>query len=79
MPEAAELYNAMNPWADRPTSGSTSVWRLAAASVLDVGCGTGTLLSQARAAGHAGRLVGFDPDAVMTGTLSSACSPIPTC
>ena len=29
--------------------------------VLDVGCGTGTLLHQARATGHAGRLVGLDP------------------
>ena len=34
---------------------------LAAAAVLDVGCGTGTLLKAARAGGHAGRLVGLDP------------------
>ncbi|GAA3438926.1 methyltransferase domain-containing protein [Kutzneria kofuensis] len=67
MPEAAELYNAMNPWADRADERFYLGLALAAASVLDVGCGTGTLLSQARAAGHAGRLVGFDPDAVMTG------------
>jgi SAM-dependent methyltransferase len=32
-----------------------------AASVLDVGCGTGALLQRARAAGHGGRLVGLDP------------------
>ncbi len=30
--------------------------------VLDVGCGTGTLLHRAREAGHQGRLVGLDPD-----------------
>jgi SAM-dependent methyltransferase len=32
-----------------------------ASSVLDVGCGTGTSLHRARAAGHRGRLVGIDP------------------
>ncbi len=34
---------------------------LQADRVLDVGCGTGTLLQEARAAGHRGRLVGIDP------------------
>ncbi|ONI89086.1 SAM-dependent methyltransferase [Saccharothrix sp. ALI-22-I] len=34
---------------------------LAADAVLDVGCGTGVLLKEARAAGHSGRLVGLDP------------------
>jgi SAM-dependent methyltransferase len=32
-----------------------------AASVLDVGCGTGRSLHRARTAGHRGRLVGLDP------------------
>jgi SAM-dependent methyltransferase len=32
-----------------------------AENVLDVGCGTGTSLHRARAAGHRGRLVGLDP------------------
>lgn len=34
---------------------------LEAASVLDVGCGTGALLHAAREAGHTGRLCGLDP------------------
>jgi len=34
---------------------------LAAQQVLDVGCGTGALLHEARRCGHAGRLCGLDP------------------
>lgn len=34
---------------------------MSAASVLDVGCGTGELLRLARRSGHAGRLCGLDP------------------
>jgi SAM-dependent methyltransferase len=34
-------------------------------SVLDVGCGTGSLLHDARAKGHAGRLCGLDPAEAM--------------
>lgn len=41
-----------------------------ASDVLDVGCGTGTLLHRARAAGHAGRLVGIDPAAGMLAQAS---------
>lgn len=33
--------------------------------VLDIGCGTGTLLQRAREAGHTGRLCGLDPAAAM--------------
>lgn len=40
-----------------------------APSVLDVGCGTGTLLHRARSGGHRGRLVGLDP---ATGMLARA-------
>src|SRR5215470_8434601 len=35
---------------------------MSAVSVLDVGCGTGTMLHKARGSGHRGRLVGMDPD-----------------
>lgn len=37
----------------------------AAEAVLDVGCGTGTLLHEARQAGHTGRLRGLDPAPAM--------------
>lgn len=58
--EVATLYNALYPW-----PGSYDVYlslAMGAASVLDVGCGTGTLLHRARSDGHPGRLVGLDPD-----------------
>ena len=63
--EAAALYDVLNTW------GSSEDFYLAlvmgATSVLDVGCGTGTLLHRARHAGHAGRLCGVDPDLAMLG------------
>jgi SAM-dependent methyltransferase len=65
VPEAAELYNAMNPWSGRSDGRFYLDLVLGAESVLDVGCGTETLLAKAREAGHTGRLVGFDPDADM--------------
>lgn len=34
---------------------------MAAGSVLDVGCGTGSMLQSARERGHAGRLAGLGP------------------
>jgi len=61
--DAAALYDLLNPW------GASDDFYLAlameAGSVLDVGCGTGTLLRGARDAGHAGRLCGVDPDRAM--------------
>jgi SAM-dependent methyltransferase len=63
--EAAVLYDVLNTW------GASEDFYLAlvmgAASVLDVGCGTGQLLHRARQAGHAGRLCGVDPDRAMLG------------
>ncbi|WP_290055492.1 class I SAM-dependent methyltransferase [Amycolatopsis solani] len=58
-PGLASLYDAMNP-----RSGDFAFYLpmiLAAESVLDVGCGTGSLLHWARESGHLGRLVGLDP------------------
>ena len=61
--QAAALYNVLNPW------GASDAYYLALAmaapSVLDVGCGTGTMLHRAREAGHTGRLAGVDPDQAM--------------
>ncbi len=61
--EVAQLYDVLNPW------GASEAFYLdlvmGAGSVLDVGCGTGSILKRARSEGHAGRLVGLDPDIAM--------------
>jgi SAM-dependent methyltransferase len=62
-PTTAWLYDALNPWSASDAFYLDLVRR--AASVLDVGCGTGTLLAQARGEGHRGELVGVDPAAAM--------------
>ena len=53
----------MNPWGPSDDFYLDLVMR--ADSVLDIGCGTGTLLHHARDAGHTGRLCGLDPDPAM--------------
>ena len=58
--EAANLYNRLNPW--DASDESYVPLGMAAASVLDVGCGTGGYLHRLRDEGHRGRLVGVDPD-----------------
>lgn len=58
--EAAALYNALNPWG--PSDDFYLSHVMQARDVLDVGCGTGTMLHRARRQGHEGRLVGIDPD-----------------
>lgn len=63
--ELAALYDVFNP---RELTGDYAFYLpsiLAAKSVLDVGCGTGSLLHLARESGHTGRLVGLDPAEAM--------------
>jgi SAM-dependent methyltransferase len=62
--DAAALYDLLNPW-DGTRFASDAFYDglvMAAEAVLDVGCGTGSMLHHARECGHAGRLVGLDPD-----------------
>jgi SAM-dependent methyltransferase len=61
----AGLYDVLHPSERRDDFGFYSGLVMAAESVLDVGCGTGSLLHEARAAGHTGRLCGLDPAAGM--------------
>jgi SAM-dependent methyltransferase len=65
--EVAALYDVQNPWELRghPENAYVSALVATADSVLDVGCGTGSMLHVARDEGHTGRLVGIDPDPAM--------------
>ncbi|MEU1880198.1 class I SAM-dependent methyltransferase [Streptosporangium sp. NPDC020072] len=67
--DAAALYDVLNPWdpARRPEAGFCTGLVMAAGAVLDVGCGTGSMLHHARDLGHTGRLVGLDPTPGMLG------------
>ena len=57
----AALYDAFSPTEGRGDGAFYLPRIMATPAVLDVGCGTGTLLGLARDAGHPGRLVGLDP------------------
>jgi SAM-dependent methyltransferase len=58
--DEAAWYGVFNPWG---TSDDFYLDQIMSADrVLDVGCGTGSLLRRARDEGHPGRLCGFDPD-----------------
>ncbi|WP_433434987.1 class I SAM-dependent methyltransferase [Nonomuraea sp. CA-141351] len=62
--DAAALYDLLNPWDPIrcPSDAFYDEFVMAAEAVLDVGCGTGSMLHQARELGHHGRLTGLDPD-----------------
>ena len=61
--ETAAWYDVLNPWG--PSDDFYLDLVMSANRVLDVGCGTGRLLHQARDRGHPGRLCGLDPDPAM--------------
>ncbi|WP_026870996.1 class I SAM-dependent methyltransferase [Inquilinus limosus] len=63
--DLAALYDAVCPRAERSDFDFYLPFIMAAPAVLDLGCGTGALLREARQAGHAGRLCGLDPAAGM--------------
>ncbi|MEU3017571.1 class I SAM-dependent methyltransferase [Nocardiopsis sp. NPDC007018] len=58
--DLAALYDLLNPWA--PGDDFLLSHAMTADAVVDVGCGTGKLLRRVRREGHAGRLLGIDPE-----------------
>ncbi|NUR72334.1 MAG: class I SAM-dependent methyltransferase [Hamadaea sp.] len=70
--EFAALYDVLNPWDVERYASDAFYHRLVMASdaVLDVGCGTGSMLHYARSQGHRGRLVGLEPDPAMLARAS---------
>ncbi|MBV9486926.1 MAG: class I SAM-dependent methyltransferase [Frankiaceae bacterium] len=65
--EVAAIYDLINPWDPDASAADRFYSNLVMMSqdVLDVGCGTGSLLHTARRHGHRGRLTGVDPDPAM--------------
>ena len=65
--DAAALYDVLSAWDPERTRSDAFYHELvmSARDVLDVGCGTGSMLHHARSCGHSGRLVGLDPDEAM--------------
>jgi SAM-dependent methyltransferase len=57
----AALYDVFHPSVQRDDFAFYIPFIMSSESVLDVGCGTGALLKQARDSGHKGRLCGLDP------------------
>lgn len=64
-PYLAAVYDAFSPRSQRDDYDFYLPMIMAAAAVLDAGCGTGSLLAEARDAGHRGRLCGLDPAEAM--------------
>lgn len=60
-PYLAAVYDAANPRPRRDDYNFYLPRIMAAGCVMDAGCGSGTLLTEAREAGHTGRLCGVDP------------------
>jgi SAM-dependent methyltransferase len=67
-------YDVLNPWG--PSDDFYLELVMAAGGVLDVGCGTGTLLHRARDAGHPGRLCGLDPDPTILDQARTAATSV---
>jgi SAM-dependent methyltransferase len=59
--DLASLYDQFCPRGQRSDFDFYLPFVMSAKAVLDVGCGTGALLHEARDAGHPGRLCGLDP------------------
>jgi SAM-dependent methyltransferase len=59
--DLAALYDFLHPPQNRADFAFYLPLVMSAQSVLDVGCGTGAMLREARRRGHAGRLCGLDP------------------
>ncbi len=57
----AALYDQFCPRGQRADFDFYLPLVMSASAVLDVGCGTGAMLQEARDAGHSGRLCGLDP------------------
>jgi SAM-dependent methyltransferase len=70
----AALYDLQNEWGPSDDYYLSRV--MAARSALDVGCGTGTLLVEARRRGHPGELVGVDPARAMLAVASAKAADV---
>ena len=66
----AALYDAL--CSRRPDFDFYMPLVMTSASVLDVGCGTGAMLKEARRLGHRGRLCGLDPASGMLAQTRAA-------
>jgi SAM-dependent methyltransferase len=64
----SQIYDAWHPRTVRDDYDFYLPYILGASAVLDAGCGTGTLLAEARRNGHPGRLCGLDPASGMIAT-----------